>query len=225
MGDHLDRGALALQAFGRGHTLVRRDLGADAVLSKRGMTFRTEAWRVGDVGHLCIMRMRAFFGLMRMETFIFAPTAVDAPLFNVDWVSAFGTETQIAEFYDVQLEPWSQEHHAKLQAVSDGIADLPDMQSEPHWYDDLLYPFSSAKRGKGMGPRLEQAARDYTAAYVAQLHLSPTCDPAQKREKVRAFAERLYSQGGAAVQQVTKLFGSETARRLVVRCMYGVEDS
>jgi hypothetical protein len=76
-----------------------------------------------------------------------------------------------------------------------------------------------------MGTRLEQAARDYTAAYVAQLHLSPTCDPAQKREKVRAFAERLYSQGGAAVQQVTKLFGSETARRLVVRCMYGVEDS
>lgn len=223
MANHLDRGALALSAFGHEYTLSQLDLGADAVLSKRGMTFRTEAWRVGDVGHLCIMRMKAFLGLMRMETFIFTPQAIDAPLFNMDWVSAFGAETQIAEFYDVQLQPWPEQYQAELQSVCDGIADLPNMQSEPHWYDDLLYPCSCGKRGKGIASQLEAAARDYTAAYVAQLPLLPKCDPAQKQEKTRAFAERLYAEGGVAVQQVTKLFGSDVARRLVVQHMYGIE--
>ena len=223
MGEHLDRGELVLSAFGHDYTLEKRNLGTDAVLSKRGMKFWTEAWRVGDVGHLCIMRMRAFFGLMRMETAIFVPATIDAPLFNIDWVSAFGTETQIAEFYDVQLQPWPEEFQAELKSVSDGIADLPDVQNEPRWYDELLYPCSCGKKGKGITPQLAAATRDYTAAYVAQLPLLPTCDSQQKTAKVRSFAERLYAEGGVAVQQITKLFGSETAHRLVVQHMYGIE--
>ena len=223
MGSHLDRGELALSAFGHDYLLKPLDLGADAVLGKRGMTFRTEAWRVGDVGHLCIMHMKAFFGMMRMETFIFAPEAIDAPLFNIDWVSAFGTETQIAEFYDIQLQPWPEKYQVELQSICDRLADLPNLQNEQHWYDDLLYPCSCGKKGKGIAPQLAEAARDYTAAYVAQLPLLPACDAARKQERTRAYAERLYAEGGVAVQQVTKLFGSDVARRLVVRHMYGVE--
>lgn len=225
MRNHLDRGELALSAFGCDYALAQLDLGTDAVLRKRGMTFQTEAWRVGDVGRLCIMRMNAFFGLMRMETVIFAPETIDAPLFNIDWVSAFGTETQLAEFYDIQLQPWLEERQAELQSVCDGIAELPNMQNDPHWYDGLLYPCSCGKRGKGIAPQLEEAARGYIAAFVAQLPLLPACDAAQKQEKVRAFAERLYAEGGAAVQQVTRLFGSDAAHRLVVQHMYGVESA
>ena len=223
MGEHLDRGELVLSAFKHDYTLEKCDLGADAVLSKGIVKFWTEAWRVGNVGHLCIMRMRAFFGLMRMETAIFAPTTIDAPLFNIDWIGVFKTEAQIAEFYDVQLQPWPDVFQAELKSVSDEIADLPDMESEPHWYDSLLYPCSCGKKGKDITSRLAAAARDYTTAYVAQLPLLPTCDRQQKAEKVRSFAERLYADGGVAVQQMTRLFGSETARRMVVQHMYGVE--
>ena len=223
MGEHLDRGELVLSAFKHDYTLEKRDLGADAVLSKSVMTFHTEAWRVGDVGHLCIMRMRAFLGLVRMETAIFAPSTIDAPLFNIDWMGVFKAETQIAEFYDVQLKPWPEAYQTELESVSDGIADLADMKSEPHWYDDLLYPCSCGKKGKGIASQLAAAARDYTAAYVAQLPLLPTCDRQQKAAKVRSFAEHLFSDGGVAVKQMTRLFGSETARRMVVQHMYGVE--
>ncbi len=223
MGEHLDRGELVLSAFKHDYTLEKYDLGTDAALSKSAAKFWTEAWRVGDVGHLCIMRMRAFFGLVRMETAIFAPTAIDAPLFNIDWMSAFKTEVQIAEFYNVQLQPWSKEFQAELESVSDRIADLPDMKRKPHWYDNLLYPCSCGKRGKGITSQLEAAARDYTVAYIAQLPLLPPCDKQQKAAKVRSFAEHLYADGGVAVQQITQLFGSETARRIVVQHMYGVE--
>ena len=45
----------------------------------------------------------------------------------------------------------------------------------------------------------------------------------ENAEKVKAFAERLFTEGGPAVDQVTKLFGEETAKRLILRWMYGVD--
>ena len=223
MGEHLDRGELVLSALKSDYTLEKCDLGADAVLSKGVLKIRTEAWRVGDVGRLSIMRMRAPFGLMQMETAIFVPTTIDAPLFNLDWMSVLNTETQVVEFYDVQLQPWPEAYQEAVKSACDKIADLPDTSNDPHWYDDLLYPFSCGKVGKGIGSRLEEAALDYTAAFVAQLPLLPSCDRQQKAAKVRAFAEHLYADGGVSVRSITQLFGSETARRLVVEHLYGVE--
>ena len=80
-----------LAALERTSTLKQEDLGADAHLSAKGMTFETESWEIQEIGHLCIMQMSAPLGLMRMETAIIAPTDVDVPLFNLDWVKAFGT--------------------------------------------------------------------------------------------------------------------------------------
>ena len=106
MSKHVDLGQYATAALGQYFELIPKDIGADAHLSKRGMTFDTKSCEIRDVGHLCVMRMNAFMGLMKMETIVISPTKVDMPLFNVDWVSAFGTETLIAELYDTQLEPW-----------------------------------------------------------------------------------------------------------------------
>ena len=106
MSKHIDLGQYATAALGQYFELIPGNIGADAHLSKRGMTFDTKSCEIKGVGHLCVMRMNAFMGLMKMETIVIAPTKVDMPLFNVDWVSAFGTETLIAELYDTQVEPW-----------------------------------------------------------------------------------------------------------------------
>ena len=215
-----------LTTLGQTHELQQEDLGADARLSAKGMTFETESWNVSGIGHLCIMRMNAFFGLMRMETAIIAPTDVDAPLFNLDWVSAFGAETQIAELYDTQLAPWPEECHEAFELALSRYRDLPDApEGEPHWYDDILYPCSFHKKGRGISERLSNAAQDYLTVYAELLAASPACDPTLKSAKVQAFAERLFEEGGPAVSQVTKLFGEQTARRLVVRHMYGAQIS
>ncbi|MDO4796882.1 MAG: hypothetical protein Q4A01_02560 [Coriobacteriales bacterium] len=224
MRKHTDLGTLALAALNTHATLRPKDLGSDARLSKRGMTFTTEAYDVEGVGHLCIMRMKAFAGLMRMETVILAPAQMDMPLFNIDWVRAFGKETQIAELYDDQLQPWPDVCQEEIDRIRRQYDDLPNMAHADHWYDDILYPCSCAKQGKGIEDRLAQMAQDYLAAYVAQLGVLPACDHEQKAAAVRSFAEHLYADGGPAVQQVAKLFGQQTAQRLVVHHMYGVED-
>ncbi len=207
----------------RNHELSRLDLGADAHLQKKGMAFETEAWEVQGIGHLCAMQMNAFLGLMRMETVVIAPTAVDAPLFNMDWVKALGTETQIAEMYDTQIEPWPEECQAALAHVCDTDEQLPDAAGgDARWYDEILYPCTFHKKGRGLTVPLSQAAHDYLEVYAELLAVLPPCDEQEKAGKVRAFAERLFAEGGPAVDQVTKLFGDQTARRLILQHMYGV---
>ena len=129
MSRHLDLGQYSTTALGRYFELVPKDLGQDARRSKRGMTFETKSWEIKDIGHLCVMRMNAFLGLMKMETIVIAPTHADLPLFNVDWVKAFGTETLIAELYDTQLQPWPEEEQKKFEEIKAAYADIEEYSS------------------------------------------------------------------------------------------------
>ena len=205
------------------YALKKEDLGADARLSAKGMVFETESYEIPDLGHFCILRMNAFLGLMKMETAVLAVTGKDVPLLNLDWVRAFGKETQIVELYDTQLTPYPDEALEEFDALRRRDDDLPGMSSGGRWYDAILYPCSYHKAGKKLTERLSAAARDYTAVFLRQLAEAPACDAQAKQAKNRAFAERLFAEGGPAVDQVTKLFGAETAKRLILRYMYGVK--
>lgn len=226
MSRHTDLCALAQYVLEQHHTLTAWDLGPDAHLAAKGFVFDTQAWDVEGAGHLCSISMRGLFGLMRMETIIIAPTLVDQPLINLDYVWAMGNETQIVELYDTQLQPWPNQCQAQCAAIKQRDDDIPDAVSrEEHWYDELMYPCSYHKKARGKSERFSQTATDYLVALSDQIAQAAPCDNEQKAAKVRAFAEQLYAQGGPAVNTVTKLFGSQTARRLVVRYMYGAEEA
>ena len=201
MAEHTNLGRFTKAALGRNYKLTRNEIGEDARLSKLGMVFTTKSYDVRDIGHFCIMRLKAFGGMMKMETVILAPTGVDAPLMNVDWVSVFGKETQIVEFYDTQLSPWADSLQAEMRKIA-----------------------LNNKSGKGLTERLNRAAQAYIGVYCAQLAEVPACDSddrEEKRRKVKEFATKLFENGGQAVNMITKLFGEETARRVIIKHMYG----
>lgn len=229
MSKHTDLGQYATAALGQYFELIPGNIGADAHLSKRGMTFDTKSCEIKGVGHLCVMRMNAFMGLMKMETIVIAPTKVDMPLFNVDWVSAFGTETLIAELYDTQVEPWPGEAQKKFEEIQEEYLDVEDNESGEHWYDSVLYPVSIHKKGKGLTDRFNDAAKDYIDLFAAELaELSEPaaagkCPADLKRARVGDFARTLVENDGPAVNMMAKLFGEETMRRIVLKHMYGVE--
>lgn len=216
-------GTWILGLLSKSYALKQLDLGADARLAKKGFTFETESYDVADLGHLCIMRMKAMLGLMRMETVILSVTHKDVPLINLDYVKAVGKETQMVELYNTQLAYEAKELQEALQKIRDRDADLTDYTSAgTHWYDDILYPCSYHKTGKGVSGRLAGAARDCAEKYLFLLGSAPDCNPAEKQARSRSFAESLLASGGPAVNQVTKLFGRETAERLILRHMYGI---
>ena len=168
----------------QGYTLRPCELGADAHLSKSGMAFDTQAWEIPGLGHLCLMRMNAFFGLMKMETVVVTPGNRDLPLINLDWVGVLGKETQIAELYDTQLAPYPAGALAEFDAVKQQGADLEELASEPHWYDAILYPCSFHKAGKGLSERFSSLAEGCLRVYAAQLRRKLEADPAHPRHLI-----------------------------------------
>lgn len=222
MGKYPELGQLVLQRLSGVFAVMEGDVGADARLKKGPVTLKTKTYQVSGVGHLCLLKMNAMLGLMKMETIVVAPTERDVPLFNLDWVGVLGKDTQIAELYDTQLAAYPQEALDAFAKIKEGDADLPAPEAQgAHWYDDILYPCSYQKTGKGIGARLNTAAGEYVETYVSQLESAAPCDSAAKRAKVSAFAETLFSHGGPAVDTIKRLFGTETAKRLILCHMYG----
>ena len=222
MGNRRELGDIVKSLLEKSYTVVPEDIGTDARLSKSGMVFDTRSYTVEGVGHLCILNMKAMLGLMKMETVVLSAFEKDVPLVNFDWVSAFGKETQLNEFYDTQISPYPQKKLDEFMKIKDGDRDIADYVSAAAWYDGILYPCSYRKTGKGLTKRFSSAAERYTEVFADQLNSAAACDPEAKKEKVREFAETLVEKGGPAVNQVTKLFGKETAERLVLGHMYGV---
>ena len=198
MSKHADLGTTIVSALKGRYPLEKQDVGADARLSKSGMVFETESYRIRDLGHLCLL--------------------------NLDWVSAAGKETLIAELYDTQLQPLSDKALGRFQALKDRDGDLPNREKKPHWYDAILYSCSYDHAGRGLSQRFNAAAEGYVKEFLSLAETAPVCDAAEKNAKIRSFAETLIRQGGPAVDMMTKLFGAETAGRVILSHMYGTED-
>ena len=224
MGEHIDIGYMCLDAIRSRYRIVPFDIGDDALMKAKGMMFTTESYEVEGFGHLCVLRMKAFAGLMKMETVVLAPEHKDMPLLNIDWVSAFGSETQIVELYDIQLEDYPAEYLDAFAKIKDRDSDIPEYRSGDHWYDDIKYACSYSKKDRKGGMRFNTAAESYLKKYLEQAGTAKTCEASMKKALTRSFAEQLISQGGPAVDQVTKLFGEDVARRLIMRHMYGADE-
>ncbi len=218
----MDLGELCLGMLKDRYSLKQNGIGGDRYKKAKGMVFTTESWDVEGLGHLCIVRMKGFFGLMKMETVVFTVTDKDVPLINLDWVSAFGNETMLIEMYDVQMSPYPAENLNAFSAIKNRDADIADSASSEHWYDNITYPCSYRKKDKNKTDRFNAAAADYFRTFLDQADSLPPCDSAEKGKLASAFAERLFKEGGPAVDQVKKLFGDGFAERLVLGYMYGV---
>ena len=96
MNKHIDLGRITLKVFQKSpFTLKKLDIGRYAKRRSRGIVFNTEVYQIDDIGQVSIMRLKALMGLIKMESAIFTVKNKDVPLFNIDWIRAFGKETMI----------------------------------------------------------------------------------------------------------------------------------
>ncbi len=226
MGTHISLDKLAVRLLENHFTLTKKDIGFDAVMKRKGFKFVTSVYDIEGIGHLCTIGMKAFGGVVKMQTVVICADNKDVPLFNMDWISAGGAETFIAELYDVQLEPYPEEDLIDFQVIRECDSDLKDKENdEPRWYDDVIYPCSYHKHGRLATNRFTDASIKYLRTMIAKLEGTADCDPSQKIEKRREFAERLLSEGGSAVDFWKELFGEETAERMILDNIYCVRNN
>ncbi len=198
----------------------RLDIGEFEEISGKGMRFHTRVYDADGAGRLCLMEMRAFFGLMKMESAVFSPVGLDGPLFSCDLVDAMGEDTLLLELYDTTIS------HPGMGALGEIMASygtLPAYDPGRHWYDSLRLPVSDFKKGKGLRGAFAGYVREYTEGYFSLLPDCGACDPAEKRKRNAAYAEGLLKNGGPAVDTFRKILGEEKTALFLKKYMFCCE--
>ena len=188
---------MCIEALRGRYRLIPSDIGEDALMKAKGMTFTTGSYEVEGLGHLCVLRMKAF-----------AMKGGKVPVVKTG-------DSWKTHLYEL-LTP--------MTAIRDRDSDLKDYCPGDHWYDDIKYPCSYSKKDRNAAGRFNAAARSYLRTYLKQAESAKPCGESEKTVLIRNYAEQLISKGGPAVDQVTRLFGDDFARRLILRHMYGADE-
>ena len=206
-----------LALFEKKGELKKKDVTPFQTFAGRGMTFALESYdwnRCACVSHLT---MRAFFGLMKMDTLICTPYAKDMPLFSYDYIWAFGKRTLMVETYDTLVGPVNL---SSMIAVKNKYAALKDKPTKPAWYDSIKLPPTACKTGREA--ELSALATEMTEAYLAVFKTAKEVDHAAKVAKNSTYVEGLINDG-PTFRVVSKMVGTEPAKTLFRRFLFGTE--
>lgn len=199
--------------------LVQKDVSPWQTFSGRGMWFRLQSYDWEGCACVSHLSMRAFLGLMTMETIICTPYSKDLPLYSYDGICVFGKSSLLLEVYDTQVEPVDL---TTMDAVKASYGDLTDKQTKPAWYDNLRLSPSTFKAGDKK--RLSQLATDMTTAYLDLFATARDVEHSAKVAKSSAYVDGLISNGGPAINTIRKMLGNEAAETLFRRFLFRTEE-
>ena len=210
---------IILEKLNRQYSISKRDM-SDLSTIKKGMyRFDCEAYEIKDIGNLFFIDMTAMFGLMKMETAVITPLHKDLSFCNFDIVKAMGNETYMFEMYRSAIKEMDLKD---FEALKEKYAHLEHYETAPRWYDEWKLSSCLYKKGKKITAEGEQMMNDCLDVYLALLAKAKKCDPEKKAGEVRKYVDRLLGEGGAAVDSMNKIIGTEKTTRLVKDFMYGV---
>ena len=204
--------------FAQRGKLIAKDVSPWQTFSGKGMKFQLQSYDWEGCACVSYLSMRAFLGLMKMETLICTPYTKDLPIFSYDKIKAFGKKSLLLEVYDTQVESVDL---STMDRVKESYKDLKDKQPKPAWYDSLRLSPSTFKEGPEA--QLTQLATSMTTAY---LNLFPTAHEVNRDVKTarnRLYVEGLISNGGPAINAVRGMLGDEAAETLFRRFLFGTE--
>ena len=213
-----------LNLIKRKHDLTPKSVGDFGKFKAKGMTFVCEAFDAEGLGHVSVMRAKGFFGLMKMDTLVIAPTQKDLPLLSYDRIYAMGNDTLIIELYDTMGE--SKVDLASIADIKRRYHHLPDRFAEgeepKHWYDDIRLPETTSKKGKKPTTvDFDKYTLDYVSRYLA-LDGAP-CDSAEKIARTEVYATGLITQGGPATDVFKAEFGEEKTGEIIRKVLFGTK--
>lgn len=213
-----------LELIDKKYALVPKSVGDFKTFRAKGMTFVCEAFDAKGLGHVSVMRAKGFFGLMKMDTLVIAPTQKDLPLLSYDRIYAMGNDTLIIELYDTMGE--NKPELTSMDALKAKYARLPERFAEgeepAHWYDGIRLPQTTSKKGKkGNTADFDAYTIDYVSAYLALD--ADACDKDLKIARTEIYATGLITQGGPATDVFKQEFGEEKTGEIIRGVLFGTK--
>lgn len=206
-----------VELFSKKGVLVPKDVTPWHTFSGKGMTFQLQSYDWNDCACVSRLSMRAYFGMMKMDTLICTPYAKDMPLLSYDLISALWKRTLLVETYDTLVAPVDL---SAMMAVKKNYRDLKDKPTKPAWYDALKLPPTVGKVGDAQ--KLSSLATEMIAAYLEIFDTARNVDRSVKTERNKAYVEGLINEG-PTFKVVSKMIGAESAKTLFRRFLFGTE--
>ena len=207
-----------LEEFGRFGKIEQRDMGEFAVIRRSGMRFESASYRLEGVGYFSTIQTKAMLGLMQMESLVLTPLEVDMPLLSYDVMKLPGKDLVLLDIFDTQLAPVDRSAPGMFAGMGDvkaRYAHLPDRETPPGCSAEMSLPQSIGKKGRKILKKSGTMATEWLEAYMALLEKAEKCDREEKRKAVRRYTDRLFTEGGVAVDQFKKMLGEEAALRML----------
>jgi len=204
------------------YPLREQDVGDFSDLKASGMKFHIRAYQAEGLGHVSVMTASGFLGLMKMDTLIVVPEAIDLPIYSYNRIYAMGNDTLICELYDTMIE---KADAALLDTAKAQYASLPERDPGAHWYDTIKLPQSISKKAK----KTQTAEMDkLTAAHFAAYLDTPAAavrDPAEKRRRSEVYVQGLLDNGGPSTDAFVKALGKTAVTKLFRSCLFGLDEA
>ena len=210
-----------LESIKKDYTLKKVDAGVFTKLTIQGAAVRTEAYDIEGLGRVSAIRLKCFFGFLKMDTLIINPLEKDMPIYYYNRLFAKGADTYRVELLDSQLAPVSLD---ALSAIKERYGHIADEMVQEKWYDEFRLPESTIKKAsKKMTSEIDTMAMEYMEAYMEVLKEAPSCKATQKKKKALSFVNGLAKQGGMSVVDIfIANYGEKITSKLCHEVLFGI---
>ena len=179
------------------------------------MRFHIRRFEVREFGHLFIMHTETKLGMELMTVSLVPSSGKNVPYLLIDMMSMKNKDTVMVEYYDCTDGKTAAEAFERVKAEYASVASYTE---DPAWYIKERTPYSLIKRGDS--DAMVKMAYDSIEAYVK------TAKEAQSDqgniERLKAFRERMISEGNPATEITQKLFGKDGAAEFFRTCVFKV---
>ncbi len=199
-----------LPILSRHFTLTPCDTGKYAAFKAGPLKVSTRRYEAAGLGSVSVLEGSAMLGLMKLVTVVINPWQRDIPLFSFDEIGVMKNGTWLVEYYNT-VAPGVRLDMSALQAVKDSLAAVGEYPMGQHWYDDIRYSCSIAKKDKAsQRPAVAQALNKALAAYAAMAAAAPALSGdavMEKQRRTAAYVDGLLSNGGPSTDAFVKAIG------------------
>ncbi|MBO4449463.1 MAG: hypothetical protein J5777_02665 [Clostridiales bacterium] len=182
------------------------------------MRFRVDRYKVPGFGHVMLMHTTTKMG-MELITMSFMPSeCVDLPYLLVDAMSMKKKRCVFVEYYGCGMEELSDD---AIKDVYDDYRDLPDYDEKENWYIKERMPYSLIKTGEP--DQLINMAEDSIKAYLGSV--GSTRFIPEYRDKLKAFRERMITEGNPSSKTLNMLLKEDGARTFMEDVIMPLKES
>lgn len=172
------------------------------------MRFHVDQYKLKGLGHIMIMHTTTKMG-MELLTVSFMPSEFpDLPYLLIDAMSMKKKCCVFVEYYGCGMDSFND---AALKEIHDRWKSLPDYAEKDNWYVKERMPYSLIKSGDAGD--LSAMALDSVRAYLGSLSSCRTVP--EYEDKLRAFRERMITEGNPSSKTMKMLLKEDGARRFM----------